>query len=104
MLIEVMSRGKANPPAGATVIVQIRDTSEADAAARVLGEARATASGEAAVASLEVLMRAPAKRPTIWVHADVDGDGRVSTGDYITTQSYPVEPGRERMQVAVTQV
>jgi hypothetical protein len=27
---------------------------------------------------------------TVRVHVDLDGDGRVSTGDYLSTASYPV--------------
>jgi hypothetical protein len=27
---------------------------------------------------------------TIWVHVDVDADGQVSIGDYITMESFPV--------------
>ena len=27
---------------------------------------------------------------TVWAHVDVDGDGSVSIGDFITMQSYPI--------------
>jgi uncharacterized lipoprotein YbaY len=32
----------------------------------------------------------PQHRYSIWAHLDIDGDGQVSRGDYITMQSYPV--------------
>jgi uncharacterized lipoprotein YbaY len=32
----------------------------------------------------------PSRRYVVRVHADVDGDGKVSRGDYVSVQSYPV--------------
>lgn len=83
------------PPANAPVIVQVQDTSLADAPARVLGEGRGSigASDDAALATVDVDVTATADRMTVWVHVDVDQDGRVSKGDFITMQSHSVPAG-----------
>ena len=42
---------------------------------------------------------------TVWVHLDVDRDGRVSRGDYITTQSYPAAvSGPQEMTIQLKRV
>jgi hypothetical protein len=42
---------------------------------------------------------------TVWAHVDVDGDGRVSKGDWVTVQSYPLPEGEAaRLAVAVRRV
>jgi len=42
---------------------------------------------------------------TIWAHVDVDRDGRVSTGDFITVQSYPVtDRGQHELTIRLKQV
>src|SRR5215212_4418238 len=95
LTIEIVAAGQSGPPAGATVIVQIRDTSYQDVASKTIAEtrviSRACAPGEAlARASLSV---EPGGSPNVWVHVDVDESGDVSEGDYITMQSYPVRGG-----------
>jgi uncharacterized lipoprotein YbaY len=47
-----------------------------------------------------------AKRYTVRVHVDVDGDGRVSAGDFVSTESYPVlaEKGAVHLRIQVRQV
>jgi hypothetical protein len=42
---------------------------------------------------------------TVWVHLDVDRDGRVSKGDYITVQSYPAAvSGSQEMNIQLKKV
>ncbi len=79
------------PVANAPIIVQVQDSSLADAPARVLGEQRGSVGGsDGPLARIDVQVPATAQRMTVWAHIDVDRDGRVSKGDYITVQSYPV--------------
>jgi hypothetical protein len=94
------------PPAGASVIVQVRDTSLADAAATIVAEARTTTTatgGRLADVELE-LPDDDLEGKTVWVLVDVDGDGGVSLGDYITKQSFPLRGAGERMRVTVSRV
>jgi len=47
----------------------------------------------------------PGGRQVVRVHADVDGDGRVSRGDYVSMQSYPVTADTSgRMEIVVREV
>jgi hypothetical protein len=86
------------PPVGTYLRVEARDVSLADAPALVLDgvDARVEAAvpGVACVIAHATLAleRVP-ETGTVWVHCDVDGDGRVSVGDFITMQSYPFPPG-----------
>jgi hypothetical protein len=102
LAVTVVLEGGEPPPPGATVRVEVRDVAYADAPATVLGagvtqvaETSADTSAEArpvlGTVTCEV-ERAP-EMGVVWCHVDVDGDGRVSSGDYITTQSWPVPPG-----------
>lgn len=93
--VEIRASSEARPPAKAPVIVQVQDTSLADAPARVLGEHRGSvaSSDGAALATIDVDVATTAERMTVWAHVDVDQDGRVSKGDFITMQSYPVPSG-----------
>jgi hypothetical protein len=95
------------PPAGSPLRVEVRDTTYEDALAETVCGIDAAVRDEpgAALAVVElVLPRRPDVSP-IWVHVDVDGDGRVSLGDYVTMASYPVPAGDgERVAVAVRRV
>jgi hypothetical protein len=78
-----------------TVYVRIDETSHADAAAARLAEVVLhgvsifPGSPPLGFTMRELIPRASG-RYSVRVHADVDGDGRVSRGDYISMQSYPV--------------
>ena len=80
---------------GASIRVEARDTSYADAVAAVVGSTRGEVRGELGrwLTTVELAMEANPSGCTIWVHVDVDGDGRVSEGDFITMASYPVPAG-----------
>jgi uncharacterized lipoprotein YbaY len=88
----VFDEGEA-PFEGATVYVRLEDVSRADAASTVVAEQtlRGIASSQG-----PVLFRLtgepldPQASYTVSAHVDVDGDGMVSAGDYLTMESYPV--------------
>jgi uncharacterized lipoprotein YbaY len=84
------STGDPLPP-GCPLRVEVRDTSLADAPAVLVGRVEvAVAAGRATAVTLPV---EPADLPdgaTIWAHVDVDRDGRVSRGDFLSMESYPV--------------
>ena len=94
MLIEVNIigfSGEAFPP-GSPLKVEIRDTSLQDVAATVLKQVRANVPRADRVTAVPVRLqvdRVP-DAATLWAHIDVDGDGRVSKGDFVTVQSYPI--------------
>jgi uncharacterized lipoprotein YbaY len=47
------------------------------------------------------VLSVPSGRYLVRVHADVDGDGRVTRGDYISVQSYPVPTSADSDNVAI---
>jgi hypothetical protein len=93
--VEVFAEGTARPAPGTPIVVQVRDTSRQDARAAVLGEARGvvTAGEGTRLAAVEVEARETRGDATVWAHVDSDQDGRVSRGDYVTVQAYPVARG-----------
>lgn len=95
ILVEVFAEGSARPAPGTPIVVQVRDTSRQDARAAVLGEARGvvTAGEGTRLAAVEVEARETRGDATVWAHVDSDQDGRVSRGDYVTVQAYPVARG-----------
>jgi hypothetical protein len=99
LTVEIVAAGVDQPRAGAPVIVEIRDAAYQDASSTTVAGTRTTSTGGDVVA--RATLSCEARRGAIvWVHVDVDGDGRVSTGDYITMQSYPVrEGGAMRVEV-----
>lgn len=88
------------------VVVRVEDVSRADAAARVVGEARAERGAgltDGAPLRVAVPVRGVDERASyaVRVHVDADGDGQVSEGDYVSTQRYPVLTGGHPAAVAV---
>ena len=91
VLVEVTVTGDERPPEDAVVRVEVRDTSIADAPAVTLGSATGLVRGHGTwLETVEVEVDELPVGCTVFVHVDVDGDGRVSSGDYLTTQSYPI--------------
>jgi len=99
-------------PEGATLpnrsplLVELRDTSLADAPAVPIKQVRSSVA-RGRVKPLRVTID-PGSIPdgtTVWVHLDVDRDGRVSPGDYITVQSYPAAVhGPQEMTIQLKRV
>jgi uncharacterized lipoprotein YbaY len=79
----------------ATVHVRVEDTSLADAPAKLVGEQvfEKACSTSNLFFSIEVEPVDEKARYTVSVHIDVDNDGCVSKGDYVSTESYPVLTG-----------
>jgi uncharacterized lipoprotein YbaY len=81
---------------GAAIYIRVEDVSRADAASvRVAEQVLQPVSHPAGSTSgpdfhLPVHLPDPSAHYIVRVHVDVDGDGRVSRGDFISTQSYPV--------------
>ena len=99
LTIEVVAFGDAAPPAGAPVIVQIRDAGYQDESSTTVAETRANANAGEVLARVS-LQCEPSTSAIVWVHVDVDESGDVSKGDYITMRSYPVgEGGAMRVEV-----
>ena len=104
--IAVVAAPGQRPPVGAVIRVEARDSGLADAAAEVIAAAEGSVMPGSQpgldVISLD-LPRLP-RHTTLRAHVDVDGDGRVGRGDYVTTQSYAVAPGAEEIRVVVRKV
>lgn len=96
----------ASVPRGSPLLVELRDTSLADAPAVILKRVNSTVA-RAGADSLRVTMD-PGSVPegtTVWVHLDADSNGRVSIGDYITVESYPVAVrGPQEMTIRLKRV
>jgi uncharacterized lipoprotein YbaY len=81
---------------GATASVRLEDVSRADAPSHVVAEQVIRQvnyrPGQAGRLAFELRVNNPNERAryTVSAHLDVDGDGQVSRGDYITMESYPV--------------
>jgi uncharacterized lipoprotein YbaY len=82
--------------ANATVLIRLEDTSLADAPAKLIAQQVVTHIPEEIVERGKLPFALwgdiPDERATytIYVLIDTDGDGKVSRGDYITMESYPV--------------
>jgi uncharacterized lipoprotein YbaY len=79
-----------------TVYVRVQDVTYADARAttvaeRVLPGVYISPGASAVAFTVDGIPEGPGARYILRIHADVDGDGTVSRGDYISTQSYPVQ-------------
>ena len=77
-----------------SIRVVIEDVSRADAPAQVVAERLLDDVPLRGVAALDVVVEVdsvdPRQRYACRVHADLDGTGRVSSGDLLSTQSHPV--------------
>lgn len=97
--------------AGATVYVRLEDVSRADAPAtvvteQVIYEARLGPQAGGLEFALHGGPLDPRRRYGVRVHVDVDGDGAVGVGDYVSTTSHPVLADRvpARLSVAVHRI
>jgi uncharacterized lipoprotein YbaY len=81
---------------GATAYIRLEDVSRADAPARIAAEQAirqiSYRPGQPGRIGFELDGISPDERSryVVSVHLDVDGDGQVSRGDYISVESYPV--------------
>lgn len=93
---EITFAGQPDLPPTAKAYVRLLDTSEADAlsskvAEQVLTDIASKANrGEALPFALDAEIKNERASYTISVLVDLNGDGEISSGDYINMQSYPV--------------
>ena len=92
----------------ARVYVRLEDVSRADTPSQIVAEQTLSGAAFAEGAPLRFELRGslPGGICSLRVHVDVDGDGQVSPGDYVTTESYPVTPStaQQDLQVRVQRV
>ncbi len=94
------------PALNVTMYVRVQETGRADTSAttvaeQVLREVNIVPGLERIAFEVRGIPQNPSARYTIRVHADVDRDDRVSPGDYISTQSYPVEMTAEQTKIII---
>jgi uncharacterized lipoprotein YbaY len=83
------------PAQDVTVYVRVEETSRLDAPAARIAEVVLRGvhvfPGSLPIPfTMRDVFSAPSGRYVVRVHADVDGDGQVTRGDYVSMQSYPV--------------
>jgi hypothetical protein len=94
----------------ATLNVTVQDTQEADARARILCKqvvgnvTRVRGSSEALRFAVECDSVRKSPFVTVSVLVDLDGDGCISRGDYINTESYPVQFSPHEMHIRIQRV
>jgi hypothetical protein len=96
IVVEVVSEGAERPPAGAPVHVQVLDTTYADAPARVVAQTTAEVRGGADHVLQTVELEAGTEGSAdyrVRAHVDVDRDGAVSPGDFVTTAAHQAREG-----------
>jgi uncharacterized lipoprotein YbaY len=93
MTLKITIVGDAPLPPGSSVKVEIRDTSLADAPAIVLHRVAVDVpkAGRTMTVTVPIELTGVPDGTTVWAHVDADRDGRVSKGDYVSVESYPVK-------------
>lgn len=94
------------PVHDATVYVRVQDVGRADAPANTVAEEvirNVDIVPGGAPLSFNVRATRPSanSRYSVRVHADVSGNGRVTPGDYVSTQSYPVNLNDQSTNVSI---
>jgi uncharacterized lipoprotein YbaY len=80
----------------ATIYVRLEDVSRVDAFSKIVAEQVlhnvSHQAGHQSQLAFDLRGTTPDERASyaVYVHVDVDGDGQVSRGDYISMESYPV--------------
>ena len=93
---EVVFDETAQPFSGATVYVRLEDVSREDAPAQIMAEqilrdvSHTAGSATQLQFAIEGTIPDERARYAVRVHVDIDGDGQISGGDYISMESYPV--------------
>jgi uncharacterized lipoprotein YbaY len=107
MTLQLTIVSPADPlPPGSPLRVELRDTSFADAAAVVVKKVETTVPKAKPTRSLAVSMDVTTipDGASVWAHIDVDRDGRVSRGDWISTESYPVTAATRQITIRLKKV
>jgi len=102
---EIVFSGEA-PERASAVYIRVEDVSYSDAPAKVFAEEvlrDVRISGREPLSfSLPVGDPSPTDEYSVSVHVDVDGDGKISPGDFISVQSYPVLTYGRSNQVTIS--
>jgi uncharacterized lipoprotein YbaY len=105
VLVAVIAEGE-RPPSGAPLLVEVLDTTYADAPAEAISRAHGrVADGDSTLlATLELDTELVAGRDyRVRAHVDVAGNGAVSPGDFVTTRAHPARSDRT-LEVLVKKV
>jgi uncharacterized lipoprotein YbaY len=94
------------PVHDATVYVRVQDVGLADAAAKTVAEevirnVNIVPGGAPLSFNVRGIRPTANARYAVRVHADVSGNGRVTPGDYVSTQSYPVNLSEQPAKVDI---
>jgi hypothetical protein len=85
-----------SPPTTALMVIELRDTSYADGPAPVVASSRlpntAVAPGRQCPFEFSAPEMPPSSALSIRCHVDISGDGAVTSGDLLSTESIPVPP------------
>lgn len=102
ILVRISTADEGRPPAGTAIDVQVRDTTFEDAPAEIIARSQGLVRDDPGtwLDTVEVEIPFLPDSSIVWVHVDVDRDGRVSVGDFITMVSYPV-PSDSGTEVSV---
>ncbi|NGZ98257.1 MAG: hypothetical protein CV089_19390 [Nitrospira sp. WS110] len=107
LFLNIVDFGGQPLPAGKPLKVEIRDTSLADAPAVTLHQMTTVVppTTRTVVLPVKLELASVPVGTTVWVHVDMDGDGRVGKGDLVTVESYPVASiPRQTLTVRVKKV
>ena len=105
--LTIVSAGGEPLPPGSRLRVELRDTSFADAPAVVVTKVdddRARRPGRTTSVSVPMDVTTVPDGSTVWAHVDVDRDGRVSKGDLISVESYPVTATTQKTTIRLKKV
>jgi uncharacterized lipoprotein YbaY len=104
--LTIVSAGGEPLPPGSPLRVELRDTSFADAPAVVVKKVETTVPKTGRTTSVSVSMEVTTipDGSTVWAHVDVDRDGRVSKGDLISVESYPVTATTQKTTIRLKKV
>ncbi len=104
VVVEISFEGEERPPEGAPVHVEVRDTTYIDTIAPLVAEMSGAVESDRGARLGAVQLDVPPDAPselTVFAHVDVDGDGGVSVGDFITTQAYPLVQSEAAVPIRV---
>lgn len=107
LLLTIITLGGEPLPAQCPLIVEVRDTSLADAPSTLVKKVVAVVPSEVAAGGMQVRMELASvpDGATVWAHVDADRDGRVSRGDWLTVESYPVaRTGSQTLTIRVRKI
>jgi uncharacterized lipoprotein YbaY len=104
--LTIVSAGGEPLPPGSPMRVELRDTSFADAPAVVVKKIETTVpkTGRTTSVSMPMDLTTVPDGSTVWAHVDVDRDGRVSKGDLISVESYPVTSTTQKTTIRLKKV